>query len=109
MPVREPMTERERLCLQYHPFQGDETDVRVLSDQFVSIRWSQKCVICWEDIPRGSRVRARREINNEDRKAMTFYFCEPCCSAMARSWRDEGKSISDRTAIGMRAAGALPR
>lgn len=101
------MTKQERLCLSYNPFQGDETDVTELSDKFVTTRYSHKCQICFEQIAAKSHVRARREVNNEDKKVMTFYFCEECCGAMARSWRDEGRSISERTSIGMRAAGAL--
>lgn len=96
--------DRDSRCLMYHPFQGDETDVRVLGDKFLTVRCSQKCVICWEIIPIGTRVRARREINNEDRTAMTFYFCEPCCDAMAISWDDDGRAIERRTSLGMQAA-----
>lgn len=101
MPIREALSERERLCLLYNPFQGDETDVRVLNDAFVTTRYQQRCQVCLDDIPAGARVRARREINNEDRKAMTFYFCEPCCAAMARCWKDDGRAIEARTGIGM--------
>jgi hypothetical protein len=102
------MRNEENDCLAYDPFQGDETAVRRFSDKMVITRKEHRCNICWEDFPAGSRARAMREVNLEERRTMTFYFCPPCCSAMARSWDsdDAGRAIEKRTAIGMRAAEA---
>lgn len=97
--------------LAYNPFDGDrDSQVRVMSDKLLTTRKPHRCTVCWDDIPPGARVRARSEVDQQDRRAMTFYFCPPCCEAMALSWTDEdaGKAIEARTAIGMRKAGALP-
>lgn len=95
-------------CLSYDPFQGDESEVRELSDKFVVTRKDHKCNTCWDQIPSGSRVRAKTEVNYDDRQAQTFYFCVPCCEAMAASWEDEGQAITHRCGIGyLRANPAL--
>lgn len=93
-------------CLAYDPFFGDETEVRELRDQFVTTRKPHKCNICWEAIPVGVHVRAKTEVNREDRVTKTFHFCEPCCEAMALSWTDDGHAIEVRTSIGIAAARA---
>lgn len=98
------MTINERECLAYYPFQGDETDVRLLADRFVTTRKPHTCNTCWDPIPAGARVRALTEVNREERKTMTFYFCVPCCDAMAISSTDSGDAIEERTGIGMRRA-----
>lgn len=97
--------------LSYNPFQGDETDIRLLSDRMVVTRRAHKCNICWEDFPAGSRARARREVNREEHKTMTFYFCPLCCEAMAKAMSDDddaGRAIEERTSMGMDRAGARP-
>lgn len=93
------MTETERLCLAYGPFDGDrDTDVRLLSDRFVTSRFAHICNVCQVGILPGLRVRARSEVY--DGQVGTFYFCPECCDAMARSWDDNGKAIEARHAIG---------
>lgn len=93
----------EKACLNYNPFQGDEGDTRLMSDKFVTTRKPHDCSICFEIIPSGVHVRARREVSKGFRNAMTFYFCVPCCEAMAMSWdyEDNGRAISERCEIGM--------
>jgi hypothetical protein len=98
----------ERDCLNYDPFQGDEMDVKELSNKIVTSRTEHKCNICWELIPPKSRIRALREINREEQKVATFYFCTECCVAMASSWTDNGRSITQRTVKGMAASGNWP-
>jgi hypothetical protein len=88
-------------CLAYDPFQGDETDIRELSDKFVTTRKPHKCNICWDEVPPGQRARAKTEVNREDQQTKTFYFCVSCCEAMASSWTDECEAIDARTSIGM--------
>jgi hypothetical protein len=91
----------ERDCLAYDPFAYDETDVRPLRDRFVTTRTPHQCNICWDDIPAGVHIRAKSEINREEHKTQTFYFCVPCCEAMAISWQDNGEAIEARTSIGI--------
>lgn len=99
----------EAQCLAYDPFAGDrDSDARGLRDKFVHTRKPHTCVICWENIPPRSRVRALTEFSREERKAMTFYFCELCCAAMAHVNNDDGKRLEERTRIGMKKAGSLP-
>lgn len=103
------MTFRDRDVLNYRPFQGDETDVTQLADRFVVTRYAHACTLCWEEIPPRARVRALTEINNEEHRVKTFYFCAPCCAAMAKSWRDHGRAIEHRYGIGQAAARAKYR
>lgn len=99
----------EAQCLAYDPFAGDrDSDARMLRDVFVNCRKPHACTICMGGIPARSRVRARTELSREERKTMTFYFCELCCAAMAHVNNDDGKWIEERTAIGMKKAGSLP-
>lgn len=93
-------------CLQYDPFQGDETDVTKLSDRFLVTRKPHQCNVCLGQIPAGQRVRALTEINHEEKKVSTFYFCVLCCEAMALVWTDAGLAIEARTSIGMMKANA---
>lgn len=94
----------ERAVLDYDMFRGDETDVRVLSDRFVTTRKPHRCVICWDRIPVGARVRAQTERNNEAQRVATFYACVLCCEAMALSWADAGEAIEFRTGLGVERA-----
>lgn len=91
----------EAECLLYDPFQGDESDVRTLADRFLVTRKPHVCNVCWDMIPVKSRVRAKTEINYEDEQVATFYFCIPCCEAMAISNEDDGRSIEHRSGLGM--------
>jgi len=91
----------ERECLLYDPFYGDETYVTPLSDKFVFTRKVHRCQICWDEIPANSRVRAKTERNNEERKVATFYFCTQCCYAMADSINGSDDEICRRTSQGV--------
>lgn len=91
----------EAAALSYEPFFGDDTDVRVLDDKFVTARKSTRCQVCWGQIEPGQRVRARTERNNEERKVMTFRFCPECCEAMAQADDDSGDAIEKRYSMGM--------
>lgn len=100
------MSERDAAILSYDLFQGDETDVRELSNRMVVTQKPHSCCVCWGDISIGSRVRALVEANNETKKVMTFYSCPLCCEAMAMAItaEDNGKAIEARTAIGIKRA-----
>ena len=102
-----PLNEAE--CLAYDPWGWDETPYKLLSDRFVTVRKGHRCVVCHARIRRGERVRARREIDLDDRRIGTFYFCPPCCRAQARAPEDNGASIAYRSELGSVRAGTLPR
>ena len=87
--------EAEQDCLMHDPFEGDETDVSRLKDKFVVTRKPHYCAICLDHIASGARVRAKTERNNEEGKIMTFYFCEPCCEAMAKLVSDDDMDAMD--------------
>jgi len=89
--------QEEAAALSFDPFAGDETDVRLVSDKFVTTRKPHKCQHCGDKIKSGKRVRARAEINREDNKRGTFYFCSLCCEAMAKSWEDDGDAYVERS------------
>lgn len=92
------MSKREEAaCLSFDPFAGDETDVRLVSDKFVTVRKPHKCQHCGDGIAIGQRVRACSEINREDNTRCTFYFCSLCCEAMAKSWEDDGDAFEERS------------
>jgi len=91
--------------LAYDPWEGDrDSDARTLRDKMVVTRKPHVCAICFESIPIGARVRAQTQQSTEERKVMTFRFCEACCAAMAVA-ADDWEPINERTALGMRAAG----
>lgn len=100
------MIDRDQSVLAYDPFAGDETRITVLSDTIVVTRTAHLCNVCQGQTVPGTRCRRRTEINHDDRKLMSFYFCTPCCDAMAASWEDEGRAIEERTRIGMEKADA---
>lgn len=80
--------EQERDVLGLNPWGFDETDYTPLTDRFVVTRRPHGCAVCLGSIPAGSRVRAKTERLNEGRSHVkTFYFCVPCCRAMARARR----------------------
>lgn len=98
-------------CLRYEPWDGGKGDdpYRVLSDCLIRTRKPHECVICFDQIPAGAGgIRARTELQLERRgKVRTFYFCEPCCHAMAAliDGRDpRGREIEERTVLGIRRA-----
>lgn len=89
----------EKQALDYYPFDGDETDVKLFSDKFVVGRKEYECHWCNECIAKGERHRALTELNREDRQIETFRFCPACSEAMAFSWEDGGDAIDARTQI----------
>lgn len=89
-------------ALQYYPFACDETNVSPLNDHIVVARKAHpRCWICEGPIAAGERHRALTERNNEERKIMTWRFCNKCCRAMAHpdTW-DQGRLIESRHNIG---------
>jgi hypothetical protein len=83
-------------CLSYDPFYGDETEIIVLKDKMLTTRKEHVCQECRDDISEGSLVRARSEINREEAKKMTFYWCLKCCLAMMIGSHDDGDYLSHR-------------
>ena len=97
----------EATVLNFDPWAGDyDSDARTMRDLFVTTRKPAKCAICFDTIKAGARIRAQTQISEEQRKAMTFKFCQTCCRAMEREGRDHGRSIEARYAKGIAAAGA---
>jgi hypothetical protein len=88
----------------YYPFEGDETDVTLLSDRIVRAAKSHPiCQICDGAIAAGEHHRVRTERDNEAHKVMSFRFCNRCCRAMAHpDTYDTGRLIDSRWTIGER-------
>ncbi len=84
--------------LAYEPFEGDrDSNVVVLSDQMVIVRKAHRCQVCWGFTEPGQRCRRRAEVDKDDSKRMSFYFCSPCCEAMAKCTSGEDQDeIYDR-------------
>lgn len=101
MAGRAQGAEWNRLCLAYDPFEGGkgDCDARRFRDGFAIARKSGPCIICFEDIQPGQRVRVIAELF--ERKAHTFRCCPTCCDAMAAARFDEGRAIEERTRIGI--------
>jgi hypothetical protein len=94
----------DQAILSYNPFQGDrDCNVRGLTDRMVVGRYVHQCQICSGPIAKGERHRAKTEVSYDDRRVMTFRFCALCCAAIAKSWRDDGRALDERYAIGERA------
>lgn len=72
----------DRDVLSFHPWPGEEGDIRVVADRFVVTRKPHDCVYCGGAIAAGARVRARSEIDRGEGLARTFHFCGACCEAM---------------------------
>lgn len=89
-------------ALRFYPFEGDETDTRLLSDKIVTARrMHPRCQICEGEIGAGERHRAMTEINRENGQIMTFRFCNRCCRAMAHpDTFDTGRLINSRYSVG---------
>ncbi|GLK72582.1 hypothetical protein KHC23_07670 [Ancylobacter dichloromethanicus] len=94
---------RDLDVMSFDPFFPDETDTTLLSDTMgLASKWHD-CAICGGRIWGGERIRRRVERINEGRpRVMTFRFCPLCCQAMAASWTDDGKAITERTALGVK-------
>ncbi len=97
--------EQAAFSLGYDPWGERDATYRTLDDRFVVTRKPAKCAICFEVIPVGSRVRAKREADNG--KAMTFRFCVECCRLMAeRHDDDQFKRLMQRYDLGCSTADA---
>lgn len=86
----------EVMALKFDPFSSDEGypgDV-ALSDKFRTCRKPGRCHYCLNIIVKSERYRAIVEVAFG--KIRTFKFCAECCKAMAKSWSDDGRAISDR-------------
>lgn len=91
----------EKQALMYDPFQGDESEVIRSSDKFVTTRTVHTCQHCRMQIKPRSRCRCLSEINREEHKRMSFYFCPACCEAMAKIPEDAGAALDQRSAYRM--------
>lgn len=95
--------DEEAFALDYDPWGERDATYRTLADQFVVTRKPAECSICFEPIRVGSRVRAKREV--DDGKAKTFRFCPTCCRLMAeRQDDDRFEELMGRYDIGRRNA-----
>lgn len=95
----------DRDVLAYDMFAGDrDCDVTVFDDRMVVARKPHTCVVCQGPIAPNERHRARREKENRNGVVMTFRACALCCEAMAASWFDEGRAITERTWMGRKEA-----
>ena len=78
----------------------DDTDATLLSDKIVTAaKLHPHCHTCHGEIAKGERHRAITEVNNEERKVMTFRVCAKCCRAMAHTLRDYYFTDCDRAII----------
>lgn len=101
-------TAEEQRCLSHDPWGWDETQYHLLRDGFVRVRKPHPCQCCGHEIRPGMRVRSRAEIDLDDQRRATFYWCIQCCEAMARVNDDNGESLEHRYAMGQKKAGSLP-
>ena len=99
MSTRQERSDDEK-ALDFNPWGDDETDTTTFSDRFVVTRKRSPCAICFAPIGPGRRVRAQVQRNNEDRRVMTFRFCETCCRAMVR--RYDATTVAGEMAIELR-------
>lgn len=101
----------DRQILGYSLFEGDrDSDVTIFANRMVTTRTPHKCVICWENIPPKTRVRAQTERDNDDKIVMTFYVCPDCAEASVVAGTEadpEAERIEARHAIGIKAARAV--
>lgn len=88
----------ESRALDFNPWGFDESEYRVLSNKFVVTRKPHDCSICFDPIEAKTRCRAQSEIH--EGHAKTFYFCWPCCVAMAINNHDAGRSLEARFRMG---------
>lgn len=94
----------EATILRFNPWEGDQdSDAVTLRDVFVTTRKPSRCALCFGDIQKDSRVRAQTQRSAEQRKVMTFKFCDECCRAMVVcvDWPDV---IEARYGLGMHRA-----
>ena len=92
----------ESACLKVGPFGGEDANVTLLHDRFLITRKEHECLTCLDTILPRKRMRARTERDNDDNTLKTFYFCWPCCEAMAADWNNGNFDLSfDRAEIGV--------
>ncbi len=90
-----PVTDED--VLAYNPFDGDDSDTRLLADKVTKARKPGPCHACGETIGAGERM--RRRVEAFEGEIGTFRWCSACCDAMARSWHDDGRAIERRHAL----------
>jgi hypothetical protein len=103
-PSSPELIAREEAALCVDPWgdgKGDD-DYRVFRNQIVTTRKPCECILCFQAIPIGSRVRAQTE-QCRDYGVKTFKFCPACVAAMAAHNLDDNfKPLEARYAIGRR-------
>jgi hypothetical protein len=96
------VTRREEAALRVDPWgdgKGDDR-YRVLRNQIVTTRKPAQCVLCFQPIRVGTRVRAQTE-QSDDFGVKTFKFCARCVEAMAAySIDDDFEKLERRYTIG---------
>lgn len=85
----------DQAVLAYEPWQDRDCNIVVARDRFVVTRRDHACVICSASIAKGSRVRARAEIDRDEQRRATFYFCTECCDAMQTAVTTDDSSAID--------------
>lgn len=100
----------EKAILNFDLFQGDDTPTTVFSNRMLVTRRQHPCVVCWQGIPAGTRVRAQTERDDDDRIVKTFYVCPTCCEAMAIAGTEADihhEQIEARYSMGIEAGRAV--
>jgi hypothetical protein len=80
----------EDSATSWEPFEGEDEDVRVFSDQIVTARKDHICFHCNGPIHRSERHRARNELNRDEGKRMTFRWCPDCLNAYEMDEDEDG-------------------
>lgn len=94
------MTTEISECLNYDPFQGDESEVVAMSDKIVRANKDHPhCNICHGAIAKGEHHRAINQINRELGERQTFRFCNACCVAMVALDDEESDEDPDAKLI----------
>lgn len=86
----------EESCLAYNVFEGDffNQDDIIFKDKIVTSRKKHECDLCGKGIKIKERI---RYISGKfDGEVGTQRFCSKCCSAMVKSWKDDGKALEKR-------------
>ena len=86
----------EILCLQVNPFEDDfgVPGDRCLKDKIGHARKAGPCSLCGQEIQPKERIRMAAHIF--DGKMHSYRWCAACCSAMAKSWSDDGEAYEER-------------
>lgn len=89
----------EQKCLDLNPFEGDfgEPGDKTLSDKIVTLRNPRECNLCGQTAKPGTRCRVQVKVFT--RKLEPYTWCEECCSAMAKSWTDQGRALEKRASL----------